>query len=182
MKADTERKKLYSAKLHEKGKQLHVHVSKEARKKTGLTARAILANRGDSAKIMRGSNKGKSAKVARLSYGKGAIYLEGIAHKNAKGTEVLIAFQPSNLMLTDLNMSKERKEKFNLTEGRQPVAAPVAKPVQATAQAVKTPVAVPAVSGAKPAAVQAVAKPTGGAASVAPKVQAAAKPAVQQKS
>ncbi len=112
MKRDTERKNLYEAKLHEKKNLVHAHTSKELRQKLGIKTRSLLLNKGDSVKIMRGSNRGKSAKIAKVNYNRAIVYLEGISRKNAKGTEMLIAFQPSNLMLTDLNMTADRKKVF----------------------------------------------------------------------
>lgn len=118
MKRDSARKKLYEAKLHEKKALMHAHTSKELRAKLGIKKRALLLNKGDSVKIMRGKNKGKIAKVARLNYNKLVVYLEGISRKNARGTEVLIPFQPSNLMLTELNITEDRKKKFGISENK----------------------------------------------------------------
>ena len=123
MKRDTDRKNFYEAKLHEKKAMMRAHLSKELKAKLGTSSRALLINKGDSVKVMRGSSRGKSAKVARVSYSKLAVYLEGFSHKNAKGSEILIAFHPSNLMLTDLNPSKDRKGKFKLEDKSQPRAA-----------------------------------------------------------
>ncbi|MDD5337258.1 MAG: 50S ribosomal protein L24 [Candidatus ainarchaeum sp.] len=114
MKRDTERKKFYEAKLHELRSRMHVHLSKELKAKLKTKSRALLANKGDNVKIMRGSKRGKTAKIGRISYAKGKIYLEGMSHKNAKGTEILMPFQPSNLLLVELNMSESRKKQFGL--------------------------------------------------------------------
>ncbi|MEW6528294.1 MAG: 50S ribosomal protein L24 [Candidatus Micrarchaeota archaeon] len=112
MKRDSERKKFYSAKLHTRKNLMHVHTSKELRNKLNIKTRALLANKGDSVKIMRGIHRNKTSKIAKISYVKRLVYLEGISRKNAKGTEKLIPFQPSNLMLIELNMTKDRKKKF----------------------------------------------------------------------
>lgn len=119
MKKDAERKKFYNAKMHERTHFMHAHLSKELKTKIGTKKRAVLINRGDSVKIMRGTHKGKIAKVAKVNYNKLAVYLEGISHKNAKGTEILIRFQPSNLMLTELKLSKERKKQFGISEQKE---------------------------------------------------------------
>lgn len=120
MKKDAERKKFYEAKLHERKNMMHVHVSKELGKKLNTKKRALLVNKGDAVKIMRGSHRGKAGKVAKVNYNKLKVYLEGVSRKNAKGTEILIAFQPSNLMLTELNMSKERKGEFGTAQKEEP--------------------------------------------------------------
>lgn len=112
VKRDTARKNLYEAKLHERKNLMHVHVSKELKTKLGIKTRALLVNKGDSVRIMRGGNRGKTGKIARVNYQKLVVYIEGVSRKNAKGTEVLISFQPSNLALTDLNMTDARKKEF----------------------------------------------------------------------
>ncbi|MFA5077254.1 MAG: 50S ribosomal protein L24 [Candidatus Micrarchaeia archaeon] len=114
MKKDTERKKFHEAKLHELRPRMHMHLSKDLRTKLKIKNRALLVNKGDSVRIMRGSGKGKTAKVGRVSYAKGVVYLEGISRKNAKGTEILIPFQASNLLLLELNMSEGRKRQFGM--------------------------------------------------------------------
>ncbi len=119
MKRAPARKRLYGARLHELKKMVHVHVSKELRKKLNAKARALLANKGDSVKIMRGSHKGKGGKIAKVSYNNIRIYIEGISRKNAKGTEKLVAFHPSHLVLTDLNMSEERKKEFGSVQEKE---------------------------------------------------------------
>lgn len=119
MKRDVARRNLYEAKLHTKKHLMHLHVAKELRTKLGQKSRSMLVNKGDTVKIMRGSFKGKSVKVAKVNYNNMKLYLEGVTRKNAKGTEVLIAFEASNLMLTDLNMTQDRKKTF----GTAPKAA-----------------------------------------------------------
>ncbi|MBU0586457.1 50S ribosomal protein L24 [Candidatus Micrarchaeota archaeon] len=151
MKRDSERKKLYTAKKHEKRAYVHVHLSKELKSKLGIKKRAITINKGDSVKVLRGSLKGKSAKVARVSYGKSVVYLEGVSRKNAKGTETLIPFQPSNLILTELLISKERRTQYSIqakptpkveakpkTTDEKPVAKAPAKEVPKTSEAKST--------------------------------------------
>ncbi len=116
MKRDRERKMHYEAVLHERAKRMHVHLSRELKAKLGTKKRALLVNKGDNVKVMRGAHAGKNAKVAKVNYNQLRVYIEGISHKNAKGTEMLIPFHPSNLALTELNMSKERKKKFGTGE------------------------------------------------------------------
>lgn len=128
MKKDSARKKFYGAKLHEKKNMMHVHISKELKAKLNTAKRALLITKGDSVKVMRGGSRGRTAKVARLNYNKLAVYLEGISHKNARGTEVLVRFQPSNLMLTDLNMNEARKKEFGVSEEQKSAPAKKEEP------------------------------------------------------
>lgn len=108
MKPDTERKKHVSAKIHQKKKNMHVHLSKDLRKEMKQKRRAIGVRKGDKVKIMRGQHAGKEAKVARVSVCDRTIFLEGFTRKTARGKEVPVPFQPSNLLLIALAESKER--------------------------------------------------------------------------
>ncbi|MBN2478189.1 50S ribosomal protein L24 [Candidatus Micrarchaeota archaeon] len=117
MKPDKERQKLYNSPVHARKNLLHVHLSEDLRKKTGK--RAMLVKKGDKVKIMRGKDKGKEFKVAKVSYGKLAVYLEGLNRKNLRGKDVLIPFHPSNLMLTESSGSKKEAKKEEKKEIRE---------------------------------------------------------------
>jgi ribosomal protein uL24 len=112
MKSDTERKNYYKARLHEKTKRMHVHLSKELRAKLKRKRRSLLLREGDRVRIMRGPDRGKTAKVVRVSHLSMKVYCEGLVLRNAKGREVPKALQPSNLLLVGLEQTKERKEAF----------------------------------------------------------------------
>lgn len=129
MKAKTERKKRYSAKLHRKKKLMHVHLSKDLRAKLKGRKRAVLVRKGDKVKVMRGTHAGFAGKVARVNYNKMKVYLEGLSVKNARGTEMLLPFEPSNLILIELEATKERKETFGAAAltAEKPAPAPKAE-------------------------------------------------------
>lgn len=113
MKSDTERKKFYTEKLHKKKNRLHAHLSKDLRKKLKVKKRSLLVRKGDTVRIMRGPEKGKEAKVSNVSVVKKLIFLEGIVAKTAKGKEVPLAIQPSNILLISLESTPERKQIFS---------------------------------------------------------------------
>ena len=117
MKPDTERKKRYNAKLDTKKNFLHVHVSKELRKKLNVKKRSLLVHKGDKVKIMRGSSRDKIGKVVRVNYNKVKVYVEGVSKRTARGKEVLMALEPSNLLLIETEMTKERKQLFGESTG-----------------------------------------------------------------
>ena len=112
MQRRRERRKVYHGKIHRKKNMLHVHISKELKAKLGTKMRALLVNKGDGVKVLRGDNKGKNGKVARVSILKRKVYLEGITVRNRRGVESLVPFDPSNLMLTEVKDSPFRKEIF----------------------------------------------------------------------
>jgi len=113
MKPDTERKNYYSADIHERKKDVHVHLSKDLRGKLKKKTRSVGIRKGDQVKVMRGKHKGKQAKVSSVSVKGRVIYLEGVTRNNARGQEKPVALQPSNLMLLSLESTKERKELFS---------------------------------------------------------------------
>ena len=108
MKPSDERKKRYNAPLHRKKKNLKVHVSKELKKKN-VEKRSMIVRKGDKVMIMKGKYKKKEAKVARVNYKEGKVYLEGLSKRTARGREMAVAFQPSNLQLMALIERKKNK-------------------------------------------------------------------------
>ena len=70
MRKRSERKFRFTAKLHERKSFLHIHTSKELRSSLKKKVRAVLVNKGDKVKVMRGSSKGKTGKVLDVSYSK----------------------------------------------------------------------------------------------------------------
>ena len=113
MKSDTERKRFYNAKNHQKTKRMNVHLSKDLRTKIKKKMRSLTIRRGDRVKVMRGPGKGTEGKVLRSSHAKMKVYVEGLVLRTAKGREILRALQPSNLLLISLEQTKERKELFS---------------------------------------------------------------------
>jgi large subunit ribosomal protein L24 len=109
MKSDTERKMFYQAKRHKRTKRLHVHVSKELKAKLKRKVRALLVRKGDKVKIMRGPGKGNTGKVVKVNHSKMKVFVEGVVIRTARGREMLVALQPSNLLLNELFKTKERE-------------------------------------------------------------------------
>lgn len=130
MKPDSERKKYHKEKLHKRKKRLHVHLSKDLRAKVKAKKRSLLVRKGDTVKVMRGPNKGKQAKVSRVSTLKRKVYVEGIVQRTLRGREMPLPLEPSNLMLVGLESTKERRELFSediFKKKEAPKAAPKEK-------------------------------------------------------
>ncbi|MEW6749129.1 MAG: 50S ribosomal protein L24 [Candidatus Micrarchaeota archaeon] len=113
MKADTERKRYHTEKLHKRKSRLHVHLSKDLRSKLKAKKRSILVRKGDTVKVMRGPGKGTEAKVGDVNTVRRKVYVEGVVAKSAKGREVPSPLEPSNLLLISLEPTRERKELFS---------------------------------------------------------------------
>ncbi len=105
-----QRKYRSNAPLHVKQKFMHVHLSKELRKK--YNKRSIALRKGDSVKVMRGQFKNKTGKVDEVSVKKTQVYVNGIEFTKRDGTKFRYSLQPSNLMITELNMDDKLRGKI----------------------------------------------------------------------
>jgi large subunit ribosomal protein L24 len=99
-----QRKFRYNAAMHIKQHFLHAHVSKELRSKL-KTPRAIQISKGDTVRLMVGSKKGLTGKIARVSLRSGNVYIDSYTKKNARGKEYTVPVSVSNVYITDLNLS-----------------------------------------------------------------------------
>lgn len=113
MKSDTERKRFHKEKNHRRKKRMNVHLSKDLRTKLKSKKRSLLVRKDDRVRVMRGPGKGKEGRVARVNIIKRKVYVDGVTVTNAKGREVLVAVQPSNLMLVSLEPTEIRKMLFS---------------------------------------------------------------------
>ena len=123
-----QRKYLANAPKHLKGKMFSCHLSKELRKKYGR--RSFPARTKDAVKVMTGEFKGKTGKISRLDKLNMKIIIEGIQITKKDGSKANVAFDSSNLMITELNLDdkkrlnsikKENNKQDNKTENKQKV-------------------------------------------------------------
>lgn len=109
-KPRTSRKKMYNMPLHLRKKLLRVHLSKELKQKLGTSKRALTVKKGDKVKVVRGTYKGKEGVIVRVSYKRKKVYVEGISRVNSRGKDVFVPLEPSNLILLDVVMDKDREK------------------------------------------------------------------------
>lgn len=65
--------------------------------------------KGDEVSIKRGDFRGKTGKVSKVELKKLRIFVEGVKQKKISGQEVDAPIQPSNVVITNLNLDdKER--------------------------------------------------------------------------
>ena len=98
-KPGKQRKFLKTAKLHEKRKLMHVHLSRELRKQ--FKKRSLLARKEDKVKVMSGKFAGKEGKVEVMNYKKVRVFISGLTRKKRDGTEKPVPFHPSKLLLLE---------------------------------------------------------------------------------
>ncbi len=120
-----QRKYRMTAPMHVRQHFMHVHVDKSLRAKLKLSRRSVQISKGDTVKIMSGSKRGESGKVASVNMKTGRITINGLNRKNARGKENPIYISAHNVYITDLNLTdKYRAAKLKLAV--QP-AAPAPK-------------------------------------------------------
>lgn len=108
-----QRKYLHNAPLHIRHKIFSVRLSKHLQKKYGR--RNIPLRRGDRVKILKGQFKNKEGNVEKLLLKKYKVNLENIQVTKKDGTKSYYPIHPSNLLLTELNLT-DRKRKLKLSK------------------------------------------------------------------
>lgn len=107
-KPNKQRKALYNAPLHKRQKLVAAHLSKTLRKQIGK--RSMPLRTGDEVTVMRGSFAGTSGKVSEVDIKKRIAFVESVKRKKVSGKEVNVPLQPSNLMITNLNLDDPRRK------------------------------------------------------------------------
>lgn len=110
-KPNKQRKYRVNAPLHTKQKMLSCHLSQDLRKK--YERRSIQIRSGDKVKVMVGSFKGKTGKVDDVNLKKIKVSIAGIDITKKDGSKVKPYFNPSNLMILELELGdKMRADKL----------------------------------------------------------------------
>ncbi len=106
-----QRKYKYNAPLDIKRTFLSVNLSKELRQRYGI--RSIKPRTGDKVKVMRGTYKAKTGAIESVDVKNTKIFVTKIEHTKRDGSKSKIPIHPSNLMITEINVSdKLRKNKL----------------------------------------------------------------------
>jgi large subunit ribosomal protein L24 len=142
----------FQAPLHLRQHFVNSRIDKKIKERLSLKRRSIPVVVGDTVKVLAGSHRGKEGKVASVSLRKAKITIESIKRKDSKGKEHNIAISPSNVCITDLNLSdKFRAAKLKVTVQPQQKQAKVEKPAAEEKPAAATPTAQTTTKTAVPA-------------------------------
>lgn len=109
-----QRKGRAHAPLHIRHRMIACHLDRAL--KLEYHTRSIPVRKGDTVRILRGSEgtKGMEVKVANVDLKYLTLTLEGVTIAKADGTQKAKPIQPSNCMITKLDLSDpQRKEKLN---------------------------------------------------------------------
>lgn len=124
-----QRKALYKAPHHKARKLLSAHLDEALLLKYDRRSLTVVV--GDTVKVLRGSFKGHTGKVAEVDVKARSVTVEGITNLKADGTKVPRGVDASNLVITKLNLADPyRREKLVKTakvEDRKELLAELAK-------------------------------------------------------
>lgn len=135
-KPSKQRKKLYQASLHQRGKNLSAPLSADLKLK--YKANSAMVRRGDTVKVLRGDRKGFEGKVSRVDRKNYRIFIDGISRDKADGTTVLVPIHASKVMLVNLNLDDKWRRKILERRGIVvEVAPPEEKPEEKIEEAEK---------------------------------------------
>lgn len=109
-KQSKQRKYRFNAPLHIRQKMVSSHLSKELRKKHNK--RNISLRKGDKVKVIHGNFKKHEGKVERIELGSARVFVSGIEYAKKDGTKKMLPLNPSNLMITEINMDDKLRQKL----------------------------------------------------------------------
>jgi len=104
-----QRKFRYNAPLHIRKRFMSASLSKELRIRYHI--RNIPLRVGDKVKIMVGNNKDKVGKIKLVDLKNYKVKIDGLTRSKTDGSKVELKFEPSNLMITELNLDDEKRKK-----------------------------------------------------------------------
>ena len=104
-----QRKALYNAPAHARGKHLSATLSKDLR--ADLGTRTLPIRSGDKVRVLRGDFKGHEGEVLDVDYGSYKVIIEEVTLSKPDGTAVFLPVDPSNLMIIDANTKDDRRIK-----------------------------------------------------------------------
>ena len=113
------RKAHFTAPSHIRRKIMSARVSKDLSEKYNI--RSMPIRKGDEVKIVRGTFKSKSGKVTTVYRKKYCIHVEKISKDKSNGQTVNIQIQPSNCVITSLNLNNQSRK--DIVERKKNTAA-----------------------------------------------------------
>jgi len=109
-KPSKQRKYLYNAPLHHRGKIMSAHLSDALREKYGI--RSLPIRKGDKVRILRGDYRGSEGEVLEVYREKYRISVKGVIRKKADGTEIPVLIHPSKVEIVKLNLGDDRRKEI----------------------------------------------------------------------
>jgi len=107
-KPRTQRKQQAEAPLHERHSQVRATLSDDLREQYGQ--RSVRVNEGDTVEVLRGDFAGEEEPVVGVDLKDGTVEVENVTLETADGEEVLRPMDASNLRVTSLDLSDDRRQ------------------------------------------------------------------------
>ena len=104
-----QRKALYNAPAHARGKHLSASLSKDLKEKLGK--RSLPLKSEDKVRVLRGDFKGHEGEVLSVDYGSYKVTIEEVTLSKPDGTATFLPVDPSNLMIIDADLKDDRRIK-----------------------------------------------------------------------
>lgn len=120
-----QRKFVYHIPEHQRRKLLSVHLSSELVKKHGT--RSLPLRIGDTVKVLRGEEKGRTGKVERVDSESFRIQVSGFEIIKKDGSKSQLFISPSNVIATDLVSSDKRRFKAHAVQPTRKQVPPQAQ-------------------------------------------------------
>jgi large subunit ribosomal protein L24 len=103
------------APLHERHEQVRSTLSDDLREE--YDQRNVRVNAGDTVEVLRGDFAGEEAEVLEVDLKDGAVFVEDVTQERVDGEEAPYPLDASNLRVTDLDLSDDRREARLEAEG-----------------------------------------------------------------
>ncbi len=103
-----QRNRTERAPLHKRHEQVKSPLSNDLREEFGQ--RSVRVNAGDTVEVMRGDFAGEEGEVVKVDLKEATIHVEEIALEKADGEDVMRPLDASNVRVTDLDLSDDRRE------------------------------------------------------------------------
>ena len=104
-----QRKALYNAPAHARGKHLSASLSKDLRAKVGK--RSLPIRTGDKVSVVRGDFKGHEGEVLSVDYTSYKVSIEDVTLSKPDGTATFLPVDPSNLVIIEADLKDDRRIK-----------------------------------------------------------------------
>jgi len=105
-----QRKYRANAPLHARHSMVSAHMSPSLRKHYGKRSMPLRVN--DEVEVKTGEFKGIKGKIQKVNLKKLKVYVDNVKKSKTSGQEVAVFIDPSNLMITALNMEDTKRKKI----------------------------------------------------------------------
>ena len=104
-----QRKRLYNLPTHKRNRLFNAKLHDDLRAEYGIKRMTI--RNGDSVLVVRGEFRDMEGKVSKVDHQKAQLFIEGASIEKSSGTTFDIPIHPSNVILTKIEVKKDKWRK-----------------------------------------------------------------------